>query len=440
MAITATDERDRGLPTSWSAAIDDLSAGVDDLESDNRRLFVISAGNRTDEFTRNYFEESLTDSIHDPGQSWNALTVGAYTEKGTITEPEYSDWELLAKPGELCPSSTTSRSWGTQWPLKPDVVMEGGNYAAQPDEDEFISSLDSLSLLTTYYKPFEKQFVTTGDTSAAAALAARMIATIQARYPRAWPETLRAILVHSARWSQQMEAQGTIPTASPKQNVETLLRCFGHGVPDLQRALESTSNALTLIAQETIYPYEGNHTKEMILHNLPWPKETLAELGSTEVKLRVTLSYFIESNPARRGWTKRHRYSSHGLRFDVKTATETVDQFRRRLNKQAREEEDGALTSSDADQWLLGPKLRSKGSIHSDVWTGTAADLAERGFIGVYPVLGWWRERHQLNRWQRGARYSLIVSIETAATDVDLYVPIDNIIQLGIPIEIPIST
>jgi len=237
-----------------------------------------------------------------------------------------------------------------------------------------------------------------------------------------------------------MEAQGTIPTASPKQNIETLLRCFGHRVPDLQRALESTSNALTLIAQETIYPYEGNRTKEMILHSLPWPKETLADLGATEVKMRVTLSYFIESNPARRGWTKRHRYSSHGLRFDVKTATETVDQFRSRLNKQAREEEDGAITSSDADEWVLGPKLRSKGSIHSDVWTGTAADLAERGFVGIYPVLGWWRERHQLNRWERGARYSLVVSIETAATGVDLYVPVEAQIQLGIPVEIPIPT
>jgi hypothetical protein len=236
-----------------------------------------------------------------------------------------------------------------------------------------------------------------------------------------------------------MLTQATIETAPSKQNIETLLRCFGHGVPDLQRALESTSNALTLIAQETIFPFEGAHTKEMILHNLPWPKESLEELGSTEVKMRVTLSYFIESNPARRGWTKRHRYSSHGLRFDVKTAPEIVDQFRSRLNKQAREEEDGALTTSDADQWLLGPKLRSKGSIHSDVWTGTAQDLAERGFIGVYPVLGWWRERHQLNR-SRGARYSLVVSIETASTDVDLYIPVPTIIQSKVPIEVPIST
>ena len=156
--------------------------------------------------------------------------------------------------------------------------------------------------------------------------------------------------------------------------------------------------------------------------------------------MRVTLSYFIEANPARRGWTRRHRYASHGLRFDVKTATETLSQFRARLNKQAREEDEGATSSSDAEDWVLGPMLRKKGSIHSDIWTGSAADLAERGFIGVFPIVGWWRERHQLRRWERGARYSLIVSIETDETEVDLCVPVETMVEQGIPTEIEVET
>lgn len=104
---------------------------------------------------------------------------------------------------------------------------------------------------------------------------------------------------------------------------------------------------------------------------------------------------------------------SHGLRFDVKTPTETLSQFRGRINQVARDEELGNTTSSDADAWVLGPDLRSLGSIHSDCWKGTAADLAERGYIGVFPVIGWWRERYQLGRWQRMARYSLVVTIKT---------------------------
>ncbi len=434
MAVSATAQRDRGLPTSWSATIDDLAAGIDDSSNKHKRLFVIAAGSRPADLTTDYFNESLLDSIHDPGQSWNALTIGAYTDRILIGEQSHAGWSALARAGELSPRSTTSRTWSTQWPLKPDIVEEGGNYAISPNNE--VDSVDSLALLTTSHEILTKHFTTSSDTSAAAALAANMAATIQARYPQAWPETIRAIMIHSARWSPQMEAQAFIAGAPAKQNLETLLRCFGYGVPDLQRATESTSNALTLVAQEVIYPFERNSSKEMIVHELPWPVDVLSDLGATEVKLRVTLSYFIEANPARRGWTKKHRYASHGLRFDVKTPTESKEQFRARLNKQAQDEEDGATTKADSAQWLLGPKLRTKGSVHSDVWTGTAADLAARGFIGIYPVLGWWRERHQLEKWKRGARYSLIVSIETDATNVDLYVPIENIIQEAISTEI----
>jgi len=61
---------------------------------------------------------------------------------------------------------------------------------------------------------------------------------------------------------------------------------------------------------------------------------------------------------------------------------ESIPVFRARFNQAARDEELGNPTSSDASAWLLGPDIRSLGSIHSDRWEGTAADLAEQGFIG----------------------------------------------------------
>lgn len=432
MAVTAPDQRDRGLPTSWSAELDALAAAAEDQKYGVRRLFVLSAGNTTKQLVQQYFDNCLTDSIHDPGQSWNALTVGAFTERAlidTLDDPQ-STWTPLAKPGELCPTSTTSTIWQAQWPIKPDIVMEGGNYAISHGGE--ISSFDSLSLLTTYHQVLIKFFTTTGDTSGAAALAANMAAVIQSRYPQAWPETIRAIMVHSARWSEAMKSQSNYDEETGK-NLTTLLRCFGYGTPSIKRALESVNNALTLIAQERIFPYEQDKSKEMILHTLPWPRSALLALGDADVQLRVTLSYFVEPNPGRRGWTRRHRYASHGLRFDVKTPTETVQEFRSRLNKQAREEDAESITSGDHSAWTLG-RLRNKGSIHSDIWKGSAADLAERGYIGVYPVSGWWRERHQLNRWQSGARYALVVSLETNETEVDFYVPVQTMVESQIPI------
>ena len=70
------------------------------------------------------------------------------------------------------------------------------------------------------------------------------------------------------------------------------------GVPALDRALHSATDALTLVVEDVIRPFDGNgRMREMHLHALPWPTEALLELGGEKVEMRVTLSYFIEPNP-----------------------------------------------------------------------------------------------------------------------------------------------
>jgi hypothetical protein len=175
--------------------------------------------------------------------------------------------------------------------------------------------------------------------------------------------------------------------------------------------------------------------REMHLHDLPWPGDVLADLGGATVRLRVTLSYFIEPNPGRRGWTRRYRYPSHGLRFDVRRPTESNDDFRKRVNQLALTEEERRPTSrSDSSEWYFGPEQRVSGSLHTDIWQGTAADLAQRGAIAIYPVTGWWKERPDHDHSERGARYALVVSIETPGQDVDIWTPVAQ--EVGIPIEV----
>jgi len=172
----------------------------------------------------------------------------------------------------------------------------------------------------------------------------------------------------------------------------------------------------------------------MHLHRLPWPLHELEELGEEEVEMRVTLSYFIEPNPSARGVKSRYRYESHGLRFDVKRAAESADDFRARINAAARDEEEGTQSKTEDPNWVVGTKNRHKGSLHSDIWRGSAADLASRGVIGIYPALGWWKTRTALERFNKATRYSLVVSIDARQLDVDLYTPVAN--QIGIPVEI----
>jgi hypothetical protein len=44
-------------------------------------------------------------------------------------------------------------------------------------------------------------------------------------------------------------------------------------------------------------------------------------------------SDFVEPNPGRRGWRSRYNYASHGLRFDVRRATESTADFEKRINQ-----------------------------------------------------------------------------------------------------------
>lgn len=436
MAVTSEDGRDRGRPSSWSAAIDKLTSGYDD---DGKRLFIMSAGNseRIVGWAQ-YPQSNLEDSIHDPGQSWNALTIGAYTEKFRLTDPDLQDHTPLAQPGQLSPFSCTSANWDTKWPVKPDIVLEGGNIAQAPGGT--FSEHDDLSLLSTGHQPIRRQFDAINATSAAAAQAAWMAAQIQATYPDAWPETIRGLMIHSADWPDALKQQ-FLATDSRGEYSKTdygkLLRICGYGVPNLSKAMACASNSLTLISQSELQPYTKKRstysTKDMHLHRIPWPHEILLSLGEMTVTMRITLSYFVEPGPGEVGWKDRYRYASHALRFDLNSMGESEEQFLKRLNSAAREEGEKPDNVSGSDRWLIGSNGRNKGSIHSDIWKGTAADIASCNLIGIYPVGGWWRERAWLNRWNRKARYSLIVSLHMPNEEIDIYTPIAT--QLGIIIE-----
>jgi hypothetical protein len=232
-----------------------------------------------------------------------------------------------------------------------------------------------------------------------------------------------------------------------RRDIENRLRCYGFGVPDSKVALASATNDATLVIEQELQPFDERVsngarkyvTRDMHLHALPWPEEVLRELNETAVELRVTLSYFIEPSPGRRGWKNRHRYPSFGLRFDMKTGAESSAQFRTRINRAAREEDKSATTSSDSNKWLVGPQLRAHGSIHSDRWIGPAVELADKGMVAVYPTVGWWRERPQLGRWDKTARYALVLSLRAPGIDTDIYTPIATKVGVPVQVVVPIS-
>lgn len=440
-AVTSSDDRDRGRPSAWSSTVDRLAADYDG-NGQFPRLFVLCAGNTEDLQSWSAYPASLsTNGIRDPGQAWNAITVGAFTEKVQITEANAQDLMPIAPIGGLSPYTSTSAAWNTAWPLKPEVVFEGGN--AGKDALSAVG-ISSLNLLTTNNLPIERLFATTNATSAASALGARMAGQLMAAYPALRPETIRALIVHSAEWTDAMRA-AYLPAHKPGTQTDyvRLIRHCGWGAPNLDRALWSAGNSLTLVVEDQVHPYQkvkgkGIVSKDMNLHFLPWPKEQLQALPpGTKVELRITLSYFIEPNPSARGTSSKFHYPSHRLRFDVQRPLEaTTEDFVARINAAAERDDEGDPIDSRDPGWMLGVGKRHRGSLHQDTWQGAAAELANMGFIAVYPAKGWWRTRQAQERYDLPARYSLIVSIRTPETNVDLYTPIAQQVaaQTAVPV------
>ena len=432
LAVTCDAMHWRGRPSSWSAKIDELIYG----EGNVQRLITVSAGNiRTSYSAAEFLDQNDTSGIESPAQAWNALTVGAMTEKCTITNSVYADWPTIGRAGDLSPLSRTSVPWIHDWPLKPDVVFEGGNQVENPATGRG-DYIDDLGLLTTFRRPEERLFTVTSDTSAATAQIARMAAQIMADRPSIWPETVRALIVQSAEWNDAMLTH--LPVQPKKNDYRILLRRYGYGIPNLSRAIRSNETDVTLVIEREITPFrkDGSYVKsgELVVHELPWPRERLAELNETHVELRVTLSYYIEPNPGERGWTKRHSYPSHGLRFAFKRPEENMNQFLSRINK-ADQDGDKAEGGGTDNGWLIGPNLRNRGSLHSDIWHGTAIDLSQLYGVAVHPVGGWWKEKPALKRTERRVRYALVLTLRVSVV-ADLYSEIAS--QVGVEVEVAV--
>ncbi len=430
LAITDKSLAFGGRPSTWSAAIDKIAFGI---TMDSPQLFIVCGGNveyMLQQLNAAHFHNhNLTESIHDPSQSYNALTVGSYTRMDRIDQAVWPGLTPLSPNGFISPSNSTSVTWSDQWPIKPDIVMEGGNLAVHGGVImDHVPTLKPLSLdkdFTNYiFNPF-------GDTSGAAALASKMAAELKTAYPKFWPETIRGLIIHSAEWTVPM-LNGVVLGSASVSDKRELLRTFGYGVPIREKLFYSAKNSLTLIAENTIQPYRMEagkvKTNEYHLFEIPWPIDILQNtLTEADVTLKVTLSYFIDPNPGNKRYANDYSYYSHALDFKMIRPAEDINQFKRRIS--GAEENLGTAYNGVEEPWLLKESIRNRGSVKKDFIVSSGADLATRNILAVYPKHGWYSSRKRLGMVGSIVRYSLIVSIETENNEVDIYTPVMNLIE-----------
>ena len=357
MAVT-NDNVSGSRPTTWSAAIDQACGGVmpGDDENAPRRLFVVAAGNAPAEIERARIRPASENPIEDPAQSWNALTVGGYTDKIAIADNGYADWSPLAEAGDISPHTRTSETWPQgKSPFKPEIVMEAGNRAVSPDGREVVN-LDSLGVLSTGSDTDRHPLTPFAATSAATAQAGRLAARLCADHPEYWPETIKALIVHSAEWTEPMIR--VLDGTASRRDSYSLLRRFGYGVPSYDRATASAQNFLALVAQNVIQPFRsqgGRKFGHCHFYRLPW-RTLLEDLGerNVNVALKVTLSYFIEPNPGTSSSIDPQRYQSYGLRFDLRRRLEAISDYLERVNALERDDPLGAARiSPDDSRWAV---------------------------------------------------------------------------------------
>lgn len=448
LAITRTMQDpplDGFTPTLWSHAIDQIAH-----REGHGRLIVVSAGNARYQqwlaLAEQYPQLQLSEKIHQPAQAANAITVGAYTARISLPSSneyaaDYVEAKIVApRPGGISPFTSTGLA-GSEWPIKPDIVMEGGNLAIVsgnlPD-----ASVPTLCALTTshrhtYGQPVGQISMTSEATARAAHLAAR-VWTVE---PKLRPETVRGLLVHSASWTTEMISQFS--------GINDRLLACGYGVPNERVARECAQDRATVVIEDVMpnklieeetkkTPPKRSSTKstepklrrKLKMYRLPIPLDLLGDTDS-DVELRVTLSYFAEPN--RFGRTV---FRGLDLKWDMQGPQESENEFLQRINVQKRPKSASGkplkIATKKSFSWDIGMQLRSRSTVQSDRWRGKMSALAGDKLIAIIPVLGWWDQRRDLKMLEM--RFSLLVSVfgpgVYAAIKTRVEVPVETSIEV----------
>ena len=412
---------------------------IDNLSAANDLLFIVSTGDlQPAELVERITEEHDYPAyllqpqarLRDPGQAYNALTVGALTPI-----PPTFPWPSNPFLAEAEHPAPFSRSGLLQFgPLKPDVVEIGGNL-----QREDLTALPESALLVA-----DRNYVTgqtdqplgfqTG-TGLATAQVTHLAGRIQAGYPDASANLIRALIVNSAIWPDALIESLTGPTDDPpfdaltKEDRHTLLRLCGYGRPRPEQALSSNAHCLVFIAEDEFsWTVEdknssGRYPAKVSFFSIRFEPDDLFNLPpATRLRVSVTLAY----NPAVRK-TQRRRYQAVDMRWSLRRREEASDDFRARWMAEAEIDDDDAEREEENIPlrpwpWQLKPVLNPggrarRGSLIRDWFDIYAHDLPHTlELVTLAQVAPWRKPPESLTQ-----RYALVVSIETLDESVDIY-------------------
>ncbi len=419
---------------NWAEEIDNLSAQYN-------LLFVVPTGNLAPtEITKlmgsgaRYPEYLLAPEarLRSPGQAYNAITVGAVTPV-VPTAPWQSD-RALAPAHHPAPFS---RSGLLQFgPLKPDVVDVGGNLnndlSASPESAILVPNRDFASGHSEQSLGFQY------GTGLAAAKVAHLAGQIQAQYPNAGTNLIRALIINSADWPGAfVQSLTDTPQESrpyeplPKDTRQLMLRLCGYGVPQADKALSANAHCLVFVAEDTFSwtkddrNSSGRYPAKVSFFSINFEPDDLFRLPpGTRVRVSVTLAY---NPPVRK--TQRRRYQAVDMRWELKRREEDSEDFytrwMREINGDDDEEESPEKAASPRLQpwpWQLKPVLNPggrvrRGSLIRDWFDTYAHDLPHTLELVTLAMVAPWRKPPEPLK----QHFALVVSVEALDQKLPIY-------------------
>lgn len=418
---------------NWAEEVDNLSAA-------NDLLFVVSAGNlqpaeiidamkEAGESYPVYLLNPLS-RLRNPGQAYHALTVGALAPEPLSPSPPWQAERLLAAPHHPAPFT---RSGLLQYgPLKPDVVEFGGNLARSGSE---LAPTPETAVLVANRNfatgQAEQPLAFHIGAGLATAKVTHLAGRIQAQYPDASANLIRALIVNSAEWPQPF-AQSFVARPDqplPKEAKETLLRLCGYGLPRPDTALSSSAHCLVFTAEDEFSwskddrSSSGRYPAKVSFFSARFEQDDLYRLPpATRVRVSVTLAY---NPPVRK--TQRRRYQAVDLRWDAQRPEEPTEDFRARWMLEA-ENGDDEDESDEPKQplrpwpWELKPVLNPggkvrRGSLIRDWFDIYAHELPGALELVVVAMVAPWRKPPE----SLTQRFALVVSVEALDHQLPLY-------------------
>lgn len=236
-----------------------LAALVDELAGKHKLLFVISAGNLMEceqhGFPETYPNYLLADTdtakIIDPATAALALTVGAVTPPyGPLNR--YPDDFFYSPATTRYPSPFTRVGPGYQGMIKPELVEEGGNIIR--DRRGVVPDLGGkIVTLNPRWLDEGRMFTVDQGTSLSAPKVTHLAARLFNQYPNASPNLIKALLLSSAQIPDDRPLPlSDIDLEAADGRLIDLLKVYGYGQPDFDRACFSTDRSVVLLREKQI--------------------------------------------------------------------------------------------------------------------------------------------------------------------------------------------